>query len=82
MSTGLSAIAVKLTTLSSDARLSDLALFMTEGQVARAKKIRSVLGHLAPGVYLLRRSVGRFLGALVALGARGHALRRRPSPAF
>ena len=47
MSTGLSAIAVKLTTLSSNARLSDLALFMTEGQVARAKKIRSVLGHLA-----------------------------------
>ena len=53
MSTGLSAIAVKLATLSSNARLSDLALFMTEGQVARAKKIRSVLGHLAPGVYLI-----------------------------
>ena len=32
--------------------------------------------------YLLRRSVGRFLRALVALGARGHALRRRPPPAL
>lgn len=53
MSTGLSAIAVKLARLSSNARLSDLAVFMTEGQVVRAKKIRAVLGHLAPGVYLI-----------------------------
>jgi hypothetical protein len=32
--------------------------------------------------YLLRRSVGRLLRALVALGARGHALRRCPPPAL
>ena len=53
MSSGLSSIAVKIEKLSSMARLSDLALFMTEGQVARAKRIRSVLGHLEPGVYLI-----------------------------
>jgi hypothetical protein len=53
MSNGLSAIALKIEKLGSMARLSELALFMTEGQVAQAKKIRSVLGHLDPGVYLI-----------------------------
>lgn len=53
MSSELSSIAVKIEKLSSMARLSDLALFMTEGLVTRAKRIRSVLGHLEPGVYLI-----------------------------
>lgn len=53
MSSGLSSIALKIEKLSSIARLSDLALLMAEGQVARAKRIRSVLGHLDPGVYLV-----------------------------
>lgn len=53
MSSELSSIAVKIEKLSSMARLSDLSLFMAEGQVARAKRIRSVLGHLDPGVYLI-----------------------------
>lgn len=53
MSTGLSTIAVKIENLGSTARLYDLALFMTEGQLARAKRIRYVLGHLEPGVYLI-----------------------------
>ena len=53
MSNELSSIAVKIEKLSSMARLSDLSLFMTEGQITRAKRIRSVLGHLEPGVYLI-----------------------------
>ena len=53
MSNELSSIAVKIEKLSSLARLSDLSLFMTEGQITRAKRIRSVLGHLEPGVYLI-----------------------------
>jgi hypothetical protein len=46
-------MAVKIEKLGSIARLSDLALFMDEGQVVRAKRIRSVLAHLEPGVYLI-----------------------------
>ena len=53
MSSGLSSIALKIEKLSSLARLSELAHLMAEGQVARAKRIRSVLGHLDPGVYLV-----------------------------
>jgi hypothetical protein len=49
----LDRIAVKLEQLSVTARLSDLALFIQEGERKRAQRIKSVLERLEPGVYLV-----------------------------
>jgi hypothetical protein len=53
MSTILDQLAVRIEQLGVTARLSDLALFMRDGEVTRAQKVRGVLEHLDPGVYLI-----------------------------
>jgi pSer/pThr/pTyr-binding forkhead associated (FHA) protein len=46
-------LALKIDQLSIGARLSDLALFMTDGEIVRAQKIYAVVEKLDPGVYLI-----------------------------
>jgi pSer/pThr/pTyr-binding forkhead associated (FHA) protein len=46
-------LAVKIDQLSIRARLSDLALFMTDGESVRAQKVYTVIEKLDPGVYLV-----------------------------
>ena len=53
MSNELDRMAVKIEQLGVTARLSDLALFMKDGDGTRAKNIRAVLANLDPGVYLI-----------------------------
>jgi FHA domain-containing protein len=53
MANELDRIAIKIEHLGVTTRLSDLAMFMQEGEAVRAQKIRAVLGHLDPGVYLI-----------------------------
>ena len=53
MSNELDLIALKIEQLGVTARLSDLAMYMKDGEGTRAQKIRTVLGHLDPGVYLI-----------------------------
>lgn len=53
MSAVLDRLATKIEGLGVAARLNDLALFMKDGEETRAQKIRAVLEHLDPGVYLI-----------------------------
>ena len=49
----LDRLATRIEQLGVAARLNDLALFMKDGEATRAQKVRAVLGHLDPGVYLI-----------------------------
>jgi len=53
MTDELDRIAAKINQLGVTARLAELAFFMEDGEATRAQKIRAVLGHLSPGVYLV-----------------------------
>ena len=53
MSSVLDRLATQIERLGAAARLNDLALFMKDGEEKRAQKIRAVLEHLDPGVYLI-----------------------------
>lgn len=53
MSNELDLMALKIEQLGVTARLFDLAMYMKDGEGTRAQKIRTVLGHLDPGVYLI-----------------------------
>ena len=53
MTNELDRIAIKIEQLGVTARLAELALFMKDGEATRAQRIRTVLGHLNPGVYLV-----------------------------
>lgn len=46
-------LAIKVEKLGATARLSDLSMFMADGELIRAQKIYAVLCKLDPGVYLL-----------------------------
>jgi len=53
MTSGVEGLASKIERVGAAARLSDLALFMREGEAARAHRIKKVLECLDPGVYLV-----------------------------
>lgn len=51
-------LALKVEQLSIGARLSDLAAFMTDGEVSRVHKVYAVVENLDPGVYLIGSKCG------------------------
>lgn len=53
MTKTLEELAIRIERLGVTARLNDFALFMRDGESARAQKIWAVLKHLDPGVYLI-----------------------------
>jgi hypothetical protein len=53
MSNELDDLALKIEQMGVKARLSDVGLFMMDGEATRAQKIRAVLAHLDSGVYLI-----------------------------
>lgn len=53
MTSVLDRLTTQIEQLGVAARLNDLALFMKDGEATRAQKIRAVLEHLDPGVYLI-----------------------------
>jgi hypothetical protein len=53
MSKELDRIATQIEHLGVSARLIDLALYTKDGETSRTEKIRAVLEHLEPGVYLI-----------------------------
>ena len=53
MSAVLDRLAAQIENLGAVARLNDLALFVKDGEITRAQKVRAVLAHLDPGVYLI-----------------------------